>query len=93
MEFDRYDFQCTRVRLLALTVDQLLLAHFNNCVGWALPTIPCRADAAIKRSNWIKRQDNECERNPLFPSLLMAPRSQTESVKSFNLFNWEQASG
>ena len=93
MELGGHAFQCTRVRLLALTVDQLLLAHFNSCLGWALPTIPCRVGAAIERANWIERQDNECKRDPLFPSLLMAPRRQTESVKSFNLFNWEQASG
>ena len=88
MELGGHAFQCTRVRFLALTDDQLLLAHFNNCVGWALPTIPCWAGAAIERTNRIKRQDDECEGNPLSSSLLMAPRSQTESVKSFNLFNW-----
>ena len=64
MELGGHAFQRTRVRFLALTDDQLLLAHFNNCVGWALPTIPCRAGAAIERANRIKRQDNECERNP-----------------------------
>lgn len=39
MELGGHAFQCTGVRFLALTDDQLLLAHFNNCVGWALPTI------------------------------------------------------